>query len=142
MWKLAALDMVCDNPAQPRGVERRMPTLWKWKGSWLDLESRILPCHPLPGAFPREGITQPGLFAEKLHPFPVLRYVAVAPITPLQHPIEGKSSSMALLHILAVHSLCSPCTSLCMHIPKGRSGSGRAASAPHLAWDPLFSPLP
>lgn len=83
--------MVGNNATQSRSAERRTLTLWKWKGSCLGLESRVLLCHPLPGAFPRESITHPGLFAEKPHPFPGLRYMAVAPITALQHPIEGKT---------------------------------------------------
>lgn len=141
MWKLAGLDMVCDNPAQPRGVERRMPTLWKWQGSWLDLESRVLLCHPLPGAFPREGITQPGLFAEKPRPFPVLRYMAVAPITPLQHPIEGQSGSMALLHISAVHSV--PCAhpSVCT-FPRAGVDLGELRELPTLRGTLCFPPCP
>lgn len=110
--------MVCDilpNPGVRRGGNSRSGS---GRGPGLVREAES--CSAIP--FPGEGIASSQVFGRKFPTLPSLRNAAVAPITPLQHSMEGKSIQWLRFPFPPFPPPYPP--HIPLHIPKGRNDLG------------------
>lgn len=104
-------------------------------------------------AIPSRGIPQrrhhlPWAFCRKAYPFPGLKYVAVAPVIPSQHPVEGKSiqwlcfTFWELTVFPSLYPLHAPHTRILLdaHSPSAEEDLGEHHEH-QLVWDSLIYPL-